>query len=64
MWCRAVWKEGNGVEEGTVPDTWIVDQQVCWPRGPSAINALKKRKAPAESWSKFELVKIKHHSGN
>lgn len=64
-WVRAVWREGRIEEEGTVPDTWLDTQKMLlyWPKVANAAKYLHDRRAPAENWSSFPIIKIKMKSG-
>jgi len=64
MWKRAVWKEGDVEEEGTVPSNWIRNDLLLWPPTLNGHKYLKDRKEPTEKWQKFELIKVKVMSGN
>lgn len=63
MWCRAVWKEWNREEEGTIPHTWIEGNTVRWPLGINCSQALQERHTPTDRWRKFPLKKVKITSG-
>lgn len=68
MYARAVWKEGEQVEEGVVPENWIdkIKKTVRWPCSLSATNtenAIRNRITPKEDWMTFPLIKIKMTAG-
>ena len=64
-WVRAVWREKNAEEEGTVPDTWIDlgKKIVHWPMVSNAQRYLDERQAPKPGWRRFGLIKVKFQSG-
>ncbi|XP_046577590.1 uncharacterized protein LOC124285407 [Haliotis rubra] len=62
LWVLAVWKEKVQEEEGVIPSSWVKGKYVFWPSGGNAQKALKNRREPSPSWSRFPLVKIKFQS--
>ena len=63
-WIRAIWSEGNHLEEETIPSTWLVNKEVFWPPfGKNAEAYRRNRRPPGTSWRKFPLVRVKNASG-
>lgn len=63
MYSRAVWREGKGEQECTIPSHWIRQKEVLWPKGIDASKALSSMQEPAKNWRVFTLVKVKISSG-
>ncbi|CAC5416224.1 unnamed protein product [Mytilus coruscus] len=64
MWCLAVWKEGQKEVEDVLPYSWVQDGEVKWPPGVNADKHIKAMTKPANSWRRFELVKVKCKSAS
>lgn len=62
-WSRVVWREGKCDEEGTVPSSWIKDDELFWPTGVNALRAMAEGRLPNTKWKQFPIVKIKMTSG-
>ena len=62
-WSRVVWKELFREEEMTIPTIWIVDKNVCWPKGINVIRACSQQWPPKDDWMKYPIIKIKIQSG-
>ena len=63
-WSKAMWLEGNIEEVGTVPTSWIGNENICWPVGINALRAMAEQKIPDEKWKLLPSVKVKLPSDN
>ena len=64
MWVRAVWMEGDKEEKGVLPWSWLKDKYVFWSPGQNAEKAMRNNLVPTSSWKMFDLIRVKHRSGN
>jgi hypothetical protein len=63
MWARAVWEEGNKIQEGVVPKVWIENNTVRWPSGLNVKKPYAEKQTPCDNWKTFPLIKIKCSAG-
>nr|XP_047123592.1 uncharacterized protein LOC101237407 isoform X2 [Hydra vulgaris] len=61
-WSRVVWKESLREEEMTIPTTWIIENNVCWPIGINVVRACLQQWPPKDDWIKYPIIKVKIQS--
>lgn len=62
-YSRVAWNEDGNQFEMTIPTIWVQKKTVRWPITSNVERLILSKAQPQSKWLAFDLIKIKHTSG-